>query len=59
MRFVLVAGEASGDRLGAALISALKTRFFEAEFVGGAAPRWKQPVLMLGLDSMRFCEWVR
>jgi lipid-A-disaccharide synthase len=39
MRFALVAGEASGDILGAALIRGLRARFPEATFYGVAGPR--------------------
>lgn len=39
MRIALVAGEASGDTLGAALIDALRRRFPAAEFAGVAGPR--------------------
>jgi len=39
MRVALVAGEASGDTLGAALIDALRRRFPGAEFAGVAGPR--------------------
>lgn len=47
VKFVLVAGEASGDTLGAGLIAALRERFPDAEFagVGGDAMR------AAGLDS--------
>jgi lipid-A-disaccharide synthase len=39
MRIALVAGEASGDALGAALIDALRLRFPGAQFAGVAGPR--------------------
>jgi len=39
VRIALVAGEASGDTLGAALIDALRHRFPGAEFAGVAGPR--------------------
>ena len=39
MRIALVAGEASGDTLGAALIEALQRRFPDAQFAGVAGPR--------------------
>lgn len=39
MRFALVAGEISGDILGAAIIRALRERFPDATFYGVAGPR--------------------
>ena len=41
MRIALVAGEASGDTLGAALIESLRRRFPAAEFAGVAGPKMK------------------
>jgi lipid-A-disaccharide synthase len=41
LRIALVAGETSGDALGAALIEALRRRFPDAEFAGVAGPAMK------------------
>lgn len=41
MRIALVAGETSGDALGAALIEALRRHFPQAEFAGVAGPRMR------------------
>jgi lipid-A-disaccharide synthase len=46
-RFVLVAGEASGDLLGAGLIEALRVRFPAAEFAGVGGPH----MIAAGLDA--------
>jgi lipid-A-disaccharide synthase len=54
MRIALVAGEASGDTLGAALIEALRRRFPAAEFAGVVGPRMKAAgcVAWHGIDEL-------
>jgi lipid-A-disaccharide synthase len=42
MRFALIAGEASGDLLGGALVRALRARFPQAEFYGVTGPRMRE-----------------
>jgi lipid-A-disaccharide synthase len=42
LRIALVAGEASGDTLGGALIEALRLKFPTAEFAGVAGPRMRE-----------------
>jgi lipid-A-disaccharide synthase len=51
MRIALVAGEASGDSLGAALIEALKRRFPGAQFAGVAGPKMKAAGCTAWFDS--------
>ncbi|HEY6126350.1 MAG TPA: lipid-A-disaccharide synthase, partial [Steroidobacteraceae bacterium] len=41
MRIALVAGETSGDTLGAALVEGLRRRFPHAEFAGVAGPKMR------------------
>jgi lipid-A-disaccharide synthase len=48
MRFALVAGEASGDLLGGALVRALRSRFPDATFYGVTGPRMREA----GCDSI-------
>ncbi len=50
-KIAIVAGEASGDLLGAALIDALRTRFPDARFAGIAGPRM-QSAGAVSIDAM-------
>lgn len=51
MRIAIVAGEASGDTLGAALIEALRRRFPDAQFAGVAGPKMKAAGCIAWFDS--------
>jgi lipid-A-disaccharide synthase len=51
MRIALVAGEASGDQLGAGLIAQLRARFPEAEFAGIGGPGMRAAGLDAWYDS--------
>jgi lipid-A-disaccharide synthase len=51
MRIALVAGEASGDSLGASLIEALQRRFPGAKFAGVAGPKMKAAGCTAWFDS--------
>ena len=52
MRIALVAGETSGDQLGAGLVRQLKLRFPDAEFAGIGGPRMRAE----GMDAWRDCS---
>lgn len=47
-RFVLIAGEASGDILGAAILRGLRARYPQAQFSGVSGPRMREA----GCDSL-------
>jgi lipid-A-disaccharide synthase len=51
MRIALVAGEASGDTLGAALIEALRRRYPAAQFAGVAGPKMRAAGCSAWFDS--------
>jgi lipid-A-disaccharide synthase len=51
MRIGLVAGEASGDLLGAGLVSALRRRFPDAQFAGVGGPKMREAGLEAWHDS--------
>ena len=52
-RFVLVAGEASGDQLGGALIRAIKSKFPDAVFTGVGGPAMMAEGLQVWYDLER------
>ena len=52
MRIALVAGETSGDLLGAGLIAELRVRFPDAEFAGVGGPKMRAA----GLDAWNDCS---
>ncbi len=51
LRFALIAGEASGDQLGAGLIAEIKSRYPDAEFVGIGGDLMRQAGLKAWHDS--------
>jgi lipid-A-disaccharide synthase len=51
LRFALIAGEASGDQLGAGLIAEIKSRYPDAEFVGIGGDLMRQAGIKAWHDS--------
>ena len=51
LRFALIAGEASGDQLGAGLIAEIKSRYPDAEFVGIGGDLMRQAGITAWHDS--------
>ena len=56
MRIALVAGEASGDQLGAGLIAELRLRYPDAEFAGIGGPGMRAAGLDAWQDSQELAE---
>ena len=52
MKFAVIAGEASGDALGAALIAALRARYPHAQFIGVTGPQMRS----VGCESLADIE---